>query len=126
MVRSTIALRMGVSVLAVVLVVCGSARASTLATAVVSNGPSGGVFCFVLNVSTKPISATAQLFDTSGTLIQGSTTPTVLPPGQGLDLAASSGPGTFYCKFDGPKSGMRASLLNVNTSGTTLVSVDAR
>jgi hypothetical protein len=126
MVRSTIALRIGVSVLAVVLVVCSSARASTLATAAVSNGPSSGAFCFIVNVSTKPISVSAQLFDTSGTLISGSATPTVLPPGQGLDLAASGGLGVFYCKFDGPKSGMRASLLNINTSGTTLASVDAR
>ncbi len=107
-----------------------SACASLLATSALVGKANQIVDCIVVNVGTKTITVTGQLFSTStgGMLINSG--PFTVDPGQ-APVAAGTGitaSGAFYCKFDGPKSSMRASILiydDSSTSSTTL-SADAR
>ena len=98
---------------------------NVLATSLIAVFAGSSVNCVAVNVSTKPIAVTGQLFDFTGALVSGSSSPFALSPGHSVGLA-SGGAGEFYCVFTGPKASMRANLNVTGGAVNTIVSADAR
>jgi len=102
---------------------------SVLITPTLQVPPSGAASCNSTNAGANDVTLTISVADNIGTVIASSPQPITLAAGHAIGISATNLlPGSYYCRFNlsAGTSQLRANMIVANSSGTPLISIEAR
>lgn len=102
---------------------------AVLTTPTLQVPPSGAVSCNAANAGASDVTLTLSVIDNIGTVIAVSSQPITVAGWHAIATGATNLlPGSYYCRFNlaAVTSELRANMIVANSSGTPLISIEAR